>query len=336
MGRTNIEWTGTPIAGTDLVAPGYVFNGWIGCTKVSPGCAHCYAESEDKRRGWTPGGWGKGKPRKRTSEQYWRQPLVWNEHTGWNGANWVYPFQENCAERTTYIPTFTPNVFCASLADWLDPDVPIQWLADLLDLIRRTPNLRWLMLTKRPEKCANRLAHAGVFAGPDTFHWISNWLDGNPPANVAIGTSVEDQQRADERIPALLRIPASGYFLSCEPLLGHLDVIRWLVRPKNHRVSPPRDIGIPALNWVIIGGESGPGARPCNVEWVRSLVRQSKDAGVKVFVKQLGARPFAGRCTCGRSDSVNCYVCAGYHRFRHHKGGDPAEWPEDLRVREYL
>lgn len=329
MSLTKIEWTGTPIPGTDIIAPGYTFNPWIGCTKVSPGCANCYAEAEDKRRGWTLYGWGPGRRRTRTSAQYWRQPLLWNERQYWweQGERWT---QEHCD-----VPgPFLPNVFCASLADWLDPEVPAQWLADLLAVIRLTPNLRWLLLSKRPELWIERMTLAigsdlrREAHGKEYNDWLSAWTRGNHPSNVAVGTSVEDQQRADERIPHLLRTPARWRFLSLEPLLGPVAIpTRALMGGCGcghcQDTQWPCSAPLARIHQLIIGGESGPHARPCNVEHVRSLVRQGNSAVVPVFVKQLGAKPYDPSY-------------GDVWQLDDRKGVDPAEWPEDLRVREYL
>lgn len=351
MKNTRIEWTGTPIPGTDIVAPGYTFNPWIGCTN---------AEAEDKRRGWTPDGWGKGKPRKRTSVAYWRQPERWNERLHWcyDCGEFVDAPDGICRCTGLTSPSLTPNVFCGSLCDILDPEVPIQQLADALDVIRRTTHLRWLLLTKRPELfpgTINSLVERQEWEDEDNASefgfWLHAWNCGNPPDNVAIGTSVEDQQRADERIPALLRIPARYRFLSLEPLLGPVDLREWLPHHRNctcgtcyGRAFRRDQIDASLLDWIIIGGESGPQARPCTVEWVRSLVRQGKDAGTKVFVKQLGAHVVDPNCVSAAvlpSDTwwpsgVECIECDRRMVLRHPKGGDTAEWPEDLRVREYL
>jgi protein gp37 len=244
--NTKIEWAT------------HTFNPWIGCTKVSPGCANCYAEAHDRRFGG--GHWGKGVPRKRTSEANWRKPLKWDRDA-----------QEN-----------RPRVFCASLADWLDDEVPIEWLADLLGLIHSTPNLDWLLLTKRPENWLHRMALAqSITVDGNPFPTVrkltDKWFAGRPPANVWIGTTVEDQTRADERIPALLKIPAKVRFLSCEPLLGPVDFAKggcaaWM--------------GL--IEWVICGGESGPNARPMHPDWARTLRDQCAAACVPFFFKQWG------------------------------------------------
>lgn len=220
----------------------HTFNPWIGCSKVSPGCKNCYAETQMDHR-WNKVQWGPGKPRKRTSASYWKQPLRWNAAAdqgvcvdcGTPMRNDGVSIDCRCGQAGAIGMMRRPRVFCSSLADWLDPEVSVEWLADLLDLIRRTPHQDWLLLTKRPELWEERIckAHDHIFDNwshyndqprGDACAWISNWGHGWKPANVWIGTSVEDQKRADERIPALLQIPAKVRFLSCEPLLGDVDL----------------------------------------------------------------------------------------------------------------
>ncbi len=285
MGETTgISWTD------------HTFNPWTGCAKVSPGCTNCYAEGLATRFAGSFGGWGVGQPRKRTSAANWRQPLRWNKAAAQAGVR--------------------RRVFCASLGDWLDPEVPVEWLADLLELIASTPRLDWQLLSKRPELWRERLEAAAAFerSKPLPLHFgpASNWLAGNAPANVWIGTTVEDQRRADERIPALLSIPARVRFLSMEPLLEAVDLQTQLGGAEEECRVPN---GWHGIDWVIVGGESGPNARPFDVAWARSIVRQCRDAGVAVFVKQVG-------------DRSNVPVTA-------HHGADLAEWPEDLRVQEF-
>jgi protein gp37 len=308
-------------AGTKIQWCDYSWSPWIGCSKVSPGCAHCYAETYDKRFGGDH--WGKGKPRRRTSAGYWKRPLWWNKQTSMEATglqpSGVIAQRDNCAggERSR------PRVF-PSLCDPFDDEVPIEWLVDFLALIRATPNLDWLLLTKRPESWHRRLSAIGGAYDFGVGCLADNWLNGDAPDNVWIGTSVEDQERADERIPKLLEIPAKVRFLSCEPLLGPVDVTMALeeFQPLNADLSRKPS----PIHWLIIGGESGPGARPCNIEWIRSLVEQGKAAGVPVFMKQFGSKPITLR-TMGQG--------YGELRLRHPKGGDPSEWPGDLRVREF-
>jgi protein gp37 len=275
----------------------HTWNPWEGCTKVSPGCAHCYAATRNHRFGHD--NWGAGKPRRRTSEDYWRRPHLWNAR--------VHPGQER------------PRVF-PSLCDWLDDEVPADWLADFLEVIQDTPHLDWLLLTKRPERWLYRLAKAysHLLLHPTRAElrtWLEEWRDGTAPDNVWLGVSVEDQPRAEERIPILQGIPSTLRFLSVEPLLGPVNL------PSSAFDGAGSLSAMEGIHWVIVGGESGPGARPCNAQWIRDLVKQCRAAQVPCFVKQLG------------SNSVE----EPFRRYtlKHLKGGDPSEWPFDLQVRQF-
>lgn len=299
--NTKIEWAT------------HSWNPWIGCTKVSPGCANCYAEvsTPSRVRGIA---WGKGKERVRTSAAYWKQPAKWN--------------------KAAFVDDVRPRVF-PSLCDWLDDEVPVAWLADFLKVIHDTPNIDWLLLTKRPENLEKRMNHVISWCHenwdsddcPPWVTWMQDWcIDGNIPANVWIGASIENQPTADERIPELLKIPARVRFLSVEPLLGPVDIQKAINRMPwiNHWMIGG---GNAELHWVIVGGESGPKARPCNVAWVRDIVRQCKTAGVACFVKQLGSNSW--------SEGDNAEFAGGRLMTSHPKGGDHIEWPQDLQVREF-
>lgn len=293
--HTKIEWVD------------HSWSPWRGCTKVSPGCANCYAETLSKRNPAVLGQWGKGKPR--VLAKNWGDPVRWQKRTAMDMPR--------------------PRVF-PSLCDWLDDEVPIEWLARFLKLIHDTPHLDWLLLTKRPENWEERsLKACQLLAGmtaaeAPTVHWLIAWRRGfQAPSNVWFGVSVEDQTRANERIPLLLQIPAKVRWLSLEPLLGPVHLAS--------SVRYPSGLIEEGLHWLVIGGESGHGASPCNVDWIRSLKDQGKAAGLPVFVKQLGARPVEDI-----QDARGGYV--GFQRLggiSHPKGGDPLEWPEDLRVREF-
>lgn len=258
----------------------HTFNPWSGCTKVSPGCAHCYAESLSKRTG-SLGKWGHGAERKRTGVANWLQPVLWNK----KAARCVHLITKANCPYCCSLPR--PRVFCASLADWLDDEVPAEWLSDLLDLIHQTPNLDWLLLTKRPQNFLERMRVSRL--EPRHWHgWRSDWLAGYPPKNIWIGTTVEDQQRADERIPLLRQIPAAVRFLSCEPLLGPVNLFTAATIGGDVNEADPRRIGQRWLDWVICGGESGPGSRPMHPDWARSLRDQCAAADVPYFFKQWG------------------------------------------------
>jgi protein gp37 len=246
-------------------------------------------------------------PRRFFGDNHWREPLRWDVEARAAG------------ERR--------RVFCASMADVGENRIDLDThRARLFDVIRRTPHLDWLLLTKRPGTWQEvllraqehaKLGLATVPVAGSTYEWINYWLCGMPPANVWMGTTVEDQRRANERLPELNAIPAVERFVSAEPLLesvsfgAHLDASR-----------TPDAAGRPiaaGVSWVIVGGESGGGARPFDVAWARDIMAQCAFACVPVFVKQMGARPVGAVLDVVRLDR---------------KGGDPSEWPPDLRVRQ--
>lgn len=205
------------------------------------------------------------------------------------------------------------RVFCSSLSDWLDNETPIEWLVDLLDTIRQTPNLDWLLLTKRIGNWEGRIEKANLVASTggerlsELFDLLQDWMNGSPPANVWIGATVVNQVEADRDIPKLLRVPARVRFLSVEPMLGEIDLnyvdfmrdcppdceyahtepdTNAFVCSKCDHSGKTDDIGI---DWVICGGESGPNARPMHPDWVRSLRRQCQAARIPFLFKQWGA-----------------------------------------------
>lgn len=276
--NSKIEWTD------------HTFNPWRGCTKVSPGCANCYAETLSKRNPKLLGEWGQGKPRILASDDMWKQPLKWNEE----GVRALREWQETAAHlQYGEPPPRRARVFTASLADWLDDEVSIEWLARLLELIHSTPQLDWLLLTKRPENWKQRMIDAVVKL--KTSYWVYEWIGGKAPANVWMGTTVEDQAEADKRIPVLLSIPARVRFLSCEPLLGAVDLtgVEFGNHTRQSCLTPTYmgRLGFAAkVDWVICGGESGHGdkIRPMHPEWARSLRDQCATAGVPFFFKQWG------------------------------------------------
>lgn len=237
-----IEWTD------------HTFNPWIGCTKVSPGCDHCYAEQRMDTRLHVVN-WGAGQPRKRTSATNWKEPIRWNKQHD--------AFFAKHGRRQ--------RVFCASLADVFDNEVPDEWRADLFRLIERTPNLDWLLLTKRIGNVTRMVLDATDLIDYGEG-WQSLWGQGRWPENVWLGASIVNREEMLRDGPKLKAVPAAVTFWSCEPLLGDLGEI-------------PRDL-LP--DWVIPGGESGPGARPMHPDWPRNLRDQCHAAGVKFLFKQWG------------------------------------------------
>lgn len=232
----------------------HTFNPWEGCQKVGPGCDNCYAEARNARfAGGQAVNWGPGAPRRRTSAGNWAMPVKWNRQAQAAGIRY--------------------RVFCASLADVFDNEVDTAWRADLFALIQTTPHLDWLLLTKRIGNAKDMLPPSFYAnAGPN-----SAW------PNVWVGATIVNQEEADRDIPKLLAVPARVRFLSMEPLLGPVDLHRFMVGD-GHDAPHFRE----PLDWVIVGGESGPNARPMHPDWARSLRDQCHAAGVAFLMKQWG------------------------------------------------
>ena len=289
------------------------FNSWIGCTKVSQACDHCYAEAMmDTRMGRVK--WGAGQARSRTSAAYWKQPLKWNTQPffqcgdcGWRGTSELEAMRDvdspkhlvcmNCISGN--ITPTRRRVFCASLADVFDNEVDPVWRADLFELIRLTPNLDWLLLTKRIGNASAMIYDTRRSVDFDTRRelWLFCKTWGNNehvPANVWLGATVCNQQEADHYVPKLLATPAAKRFLSIEPMLGPVDLLKsgdtlcrcdgCLSMASQH----PEHAGLQRIDWIICGGESGPRARPSHPDWFRSLRDQCAAAGVPFMFKQWG------------------------------------------------
>lgn len=304
---TEIQWTDE------------TWNPVTGCTKVSPGCAHCYAE-ELANRFWklqypiTPKAEG---PRKFTD--VWThadrldQPLRWKKPA---------------------------RVFVNSMSDLFHEAVPDQFLHDVYHVMEQARQHTFQILTKRAAR----------------MHDYLNWRYGPdaetprgriPSRHIWHGVSVENQPMYDERIGKLLRTPSAIRFLSVEPMLGSVDLRMGGMSLPDYSPHDP----LPQVDWVIVGGESGPQSRPCPVWSIRHLVRQCRKAGVSVFVKQLGAHVitrnddgFEGDSPCSWPMDTRYDEVLGHPgwqgdpvriRLLDRKGGDMSEWPEDLRVREF-
>ena len=225
--NSHIEWTN------------HTFNPWWGCHKVSPGCDNCYAEAWSKRVGQTL--WGQTAPRRFFGDVHWREPLKWDREANVAGVR--------------------ARVFCASMADVFEDRLNLNGeRTRLWSLIEQTPNLDWLLLTKRPQHITRMTP------------WGANW-----PINVWIGTTIENQKIANVRLPYLLSVPAAVRFLSCEPLLGPLDLRSWFNRPSYN-----------PIDWVIVGGESGAHSRPMHPDWASGVRRQCLRARVPFHFKQWG------------------------------------------------
>jgi protein gp37 len=319
--NSKIEWTSN------------TWNPWIGCTKVSPGCAHCYAETlMDERYGKVK--WGPNGTRVRTSAAYWRKPLIWDVAAVVEGRT---------------IRVF-PSL-CDPFEDWEGPIMsggksPVALSREgrasngsnrmtmddvrreMFKLIDATPHLDWLLLTKRPENvrrmwptcdaCCNRDRCPGPPECTRDYRPECSRCNGTGMyrPNVWLGTSVENQETANERIHELrnCRDLSPVLWLSYEPALAAVNF--------GSRLK--------SIDWLIVGGESGPAARFCNVAWIRWAILQCQAAGVACFVKQLGAIPIdPPRDAIYENDVWNMAD------IKDPKGGNWDEWPEDLRVREY-
>ena len=343
-------------------------NFWWGCRRVSPGCEHCYAEHLAVVRRKLPV-WG---PPSTTGRE--RKKGVWKDVPKWNAAA-----KADGVRR---------RMFVSSMADVFEAHPQVApWRAEALDLLADCDGLDVQLLTKRPENIRAMVPAA----------WLESW-----PAHVWVGTTVEDQKRAEQRIPHLLAVPAAVRFLSCEPLLEAVDLdpprcpycrdggevqlldagahfIHWCVRCDSEAchgmwLDACADARQAGINWVIVGGESGPGARPFDLAWARSIVAQCDAADVAVFVKQLGARPVDSAkaavhqpCMHERKPAIRTTIYAadapevaqarvderntalrlaapqvehplylrGAYRIDDRAGADPAEWPKDLRRQSF-
>lgn len=330
----------------------HTFNPWRGCVKVAAGCANCYAESQSKRNPTTLGVWGPSGTRVVASESMWRQPVKWNRD----------------AEPDS-VSVGMPRVFCGSMCDvfesWpgrvVQSDGSVMWnrsdiglctagqttvggvrnerVATLDDvrsrlfrLIDATPNLDWLLLTKRPENIRRMWE---LVVNENSYDYVANSEIHGPDGteefkrdNVWLGASAATQEEAERNLRELPKDLSAVRFLSLEPLLEPVDLLKaWRI----HRVP----------DWVIVGGESGHNARPCALEWIWDIVLACKAAGVPCFVKQLGSfavttnvniwdYPIEQLDAWGKKTAHSARV-----KLRHPKGGDPVEWPFELNVRQF-
>lgn len=276
---TGIQWTDS------------TWNAWWGCQRVGPGCDHCYAEALDKRTGGEH--WGAKVDRRRTSETNWNEPLRWQKKAD--------AFEAAHGHRR--------RVFCGSMMDIMDNAVPLAWSHEAFERIEECDRIDWQLLTKRVGNVEDRVPE--------------QWQTGYWPSHVGLMITVVTQQEVDRDVPKLLDlkgrfgIPWVG--LSVEPLIERVDLSEWLVGREEAGMVGNCIGWRPPVDWVIVGGESGHGARPFDTAWAEDIVRQAAGSDAQVFVKQLGANVLKQGVACPKMDK---------------KGGNMAEWPEAIRVRQ--
>lgn len=268
---------------TGIEWPHHTLNFWWGCQKVagSPGCAHCYAEALSKRYGRAI--WGKPEETERwRTKGPWRDVFRWDAKAGAAG------------ERR--------RVFVQSMSDFFEDHPQVApWREEACKILVELKNLDVLLLTKRPENIRSMVPE----------RWLEQW-----PAHIWIGTSVENQKLADRRIPLLLEVPAAVRFLSCEPLLGPIDLGLLGTVPNCLDNGGRYELGADRIHWVIVGGESGPKARVMRPSWARSLRDQCVAAGVDFFFKQWGEYGPCDLKGIGSTDHPDCV-----HRWGKKKAG---------------
>lgn len=296
MLNSKIEWLHRPGKASRT------YNPINGCTRISPGCINCYAEQMASR--FSDAG------------QFYAGLAARTK----SGPRWSGNVRLEEAKITEPLKWRQPATVFPSMSDWFHEDVPDKWLDLLFAVWSQCPQHTLLLLTKRAKRMYEYFSNPDREDAIDEAGQTFGWCHANvhrrwPLPNVELGVSAENQQYADERIPWLLKTPAGLRFVSYEPALGGIDIYQYLGGNRNP-IGPA--YGGKGLDWVIVGGESGPSARPFEIDWARSIVKQCANAGVSCFVKQLGARP----------------IPVSY-QVKDKKGGNPDEWPVDLRVRQF-
>ncbi|PSB49756.1 phage Gp37/Gp68 family protein [filamentous cyanobacterium Phorm 6] len=309
MGKTKISWTSE------------TWNPLVGCSKISAGCSRCYAAEAAKSA------------RLQQFPQYqkvkdWDGTIEFVENQLLKPLSWRSP----------------KKVFVCSMSDIGHKNVKDEWLNKIFAVMAMCPQHIFQVLTKRPERLLE------YFSDPNCARWICDEVlnilsdEANPGKwkfkvhgdevnikiplpNVWVGTSVENQKVADDRIPQLLQIPAAKLFLSCEPLLEAVDLTK-IYRISN--LTQTELTWLDYLHWIILGGESGVGARPCHIDWIRSIVQQCRPTNVAVFVKQLGSNSIQSTPYIDGVAQNNFQL-----KFKDRKGGNIDEFPTDLQIRQF-
>jgi protein gp37 len=315
MNHTKIQWTER------------TWNPVRGCSRVSKGCEHCYAETVAHRFN------GPGQP--------YEGLTVVNQSTGeprWNGT--VKLVEEHLLDPLKWQKP--SMIFVNSMSDVFHEAVPDDYIDRMFAVMALAPQHTFQILTKRPERMQKYLSDPYRYVKIDTatrkigLKGKAAPIQGNLPEggwplkNVWLGVSAEDQRTAEERIPILLQTPAAVRWISAEPLLAPVKLPLFYVpagadpasmnKLEDARAVYIAQLACTEINWVVVGGESGPNARPFDLNWAFAIVHQCLEAEVACFVKQLGARPFDGTTPLALIDK---------------KGGSMEEWPEELRIRNY-
>lgn len=305
--QSKIEWTDA------------TWNPVTGCTRVSEGCRNCYIERTPAFR-IAGRKFAHGTTGVQLHPERLYQPLKWKRPR---------------------------RIFVNSLSDLFHEDVPDDFILECLTVMAIAKHHTFQVLTKRPHRMLELVAKwcaEDIYLYWHAFSGEPREIDSWPLPNVWLGVSIEGQATADERIPILLQTPAAKRFVSAEPLLGPVDLSAWA---RCACTSDGEHCALclsGGLSWVIVGGESGPGARPCDLAWIRSIKDQCKAADVPVFVKQLGTVPMMNEQEWSARNWA--WLLRASHRDRvpsghvplkveDRKGGDWDEWPEDVRVREF-
>lgn len=355
---SGIEWTD------------FTWNPTRGCSRVSEGCRHCYAEQIAARFS------GPGKPFEGLAKRVGGEAR-WTGEVRLVPSLLYWPLKtRKSAEKFRAEHGRRPRVFVNSMSDLFHEKLTKKEIAAVFGVMAAAPWYTFQILTKRPERArqwfgwvvscpdnltgGNRYPREVCSGGEIGLGLCRRELDLEvelgarrpwPLPNVWIGCSVEDQETADARIPHLLACPAAVRFVSYEPALGPVNFEGWIyLHPSVAALNGLPDdapewthLGSTRIDQIIVGGESGPNARPFDIGWARSAVRQCREAGVACFVKQLGAKPYAdegcGDCDpCLAGSPRSCSIGGGPTadlKLRDRKGGDMSEWPEDLRIRQF-
>lgn len=337
MGDTSIEWTDK------------TWNPVRGCSRVSEGCRNCYAERQAARFNQPASG---GHPLASSPAAPFAGFVTGNP----SNARWTGKVELIEKHLTDPLHWKKPQrVFVNSMSDLFHEALLDEDIDRVFAVMSQSPQHTFQILTKRPARMLQWFQYENdkgvrqdyVDDAAGTFGWCHANVDGRwPLPNVWLGVSVEDQHSADDRIPLLLNTPAAVRFVSYEPALGPVDFWRYVGRGRPRNGGPMVNLRRPweepqyqpAVNWIIVGGESGPGARPFDIHWAKTTIEQCKAAGVACFVKQLGSKPMYR--AHGDDDPRHLFnglqqlYCDG-ESLKDRKGGTMEEWPHYLRVRQF-